>query len=510
MDGLGHYAKNIAMLVGQAFAQRVLGMVSTVILARTLGATNFGTYSVVMTTSSSAFSFVRLGVDAAIHVCTAEGFATDEARRKIKELLAAGLIFLATAGTIGAIVCISLAGPLAEAIYDEPALADWIRVAGIAVFLFSLWQFCYSTLAGLHRFAECALVMVGVAVLNFAAISLGALGFGLAGAVSGLISVQAISVFWLGKVMLSALRRELLWFAFRNVFSSARSLLKLGLPIYLAGLVSIPVIYYLQGMVVRGGGLEQLGYLRVIFAIVSIVSFAPMSAAAAMTSMFAQTRTEQEGALADRIVQNVRLILVFALLLAAGITVILPWFVPFVFGSQYLSAIGPASVALLTAVLTSVATVVHTALLSARKMVFLFLMMLLQAVMFLSSGIALIPIYGLAGYLAAELLSYIAALAFVLLATLPWLRLNGVRFRWLFSASLPYLILVAYVVRRVAWADTPKVLEGLVGGVVLGMLCVWVLFALLSRAERRQLVAGIHLVWSFFSSRISAISRRQV
>lgn len=494
MANIGQYAKNIAMLVGQSFFQRMLGMVLTVILARTLGAAGFGTYSVVMTTSNSAFGLVRLGVDAAIHVRTAEGFKTDESRRRIEQLLAAGLLLLVISGCVGAFACIAFAGPLAAMVYDKPELAVWIRVAGAAVFLYSLWQFCYATLAGLHRFAEYTLAMVGVAVLNLAAISIGALSFGVSGAVTGLISVQAISVLWLGRVLLSALRREQLWFAFRNTWSNARSLLEIGLPLYVAGLISIPAIYLLQGIVVRSAGLEELGFLRVVVAIVSIVSFAPSSAAAAMTSMFTRTRTEQQGALAYRIMQNIRVVLVFALLTATGIMVLLPWLVPLIFGTQYFAAIGPASVALLTAVLTSITTVVHTALLSSRKMMFLFIAMVLQAVVFFAVGTALIPVYGLTGYLAAELLGYLTALAFVMVVALPWLRANGVRLGWVMSACLPFIFMGAYAVRRVVWADTPTVQEGIVGVGAFAALLMWVSFTMLRTEERGRLIGLLHAI----------------
>lgn len=508
MTGIGQYARNIGLLVGQSFFQRVLGMVSTVVLARTLGAAGFGTYSVVMTTSNSAFGLVRLGVDAAIHVRTAEGFSTDEARSRIEQLLAAGLLLMSFAGGVGALVCVAFAGPLAAAIYDKPELTVWIRVAGVAVFLFSLWQFCYATLAGLHRFAECTLVMAVVAVMNFAAVSFGALWFGVSGAVTGLIGVQAFSVVWMAKVMLSALRREQLWFAFRNTWSNARSLLVIGSPLYIAGLVSIPVTYFLQGMIVRSGGLEELGYLRVVVALVSIVSFVPMSASAAMTSMFAQTRTREEGALAYRIAQNIRLILVFALLTATGITVLLPWLIPLLFGSAYLAAMGAASVALVTAVLASVTTVVHTALLSGRKMAVLLGAMVLQSLVHLAVGAVLIPAYGLIGYLIAELLGYLSALVLVLVGALPWLRANGVGLGWLASACLPFALMGGYAVRHVAWTDTPTIDEGMVGAAALAALLVWISYTMLRREERKRLISLAHAVWLSLLSRLNRSARR--
>lgn len=496
---LGQYARNVGMLVGQSFVQRVLGMVTTIVLARTLGATNFGVYSVVTATSNSAYGLVRLGVDAAIHVHTAEGFGDAATRQRMRELLAAGFLMLVFAGGVGGLGCLVLGERLAVAIYEKPELAVWIRVTGIAVFLQCLSQFFYATLVGLHCFSEYARVMVASAVLSVAAISLGALAAGLTGAVAALIAVQAVTVGWLGIVMRAALRKENLRLAFRNTAAHTKSLLVFGFPFYVSGLISIPVVYVLQGMVVRHAGLEELGYLRAIMAFVAIVAFAPTSAAAAMISMFARTRAQEHGALAVRIVQNVRMILVFALLMAAGVMVLLPWLIPLLFGAQYMPALGAASVALVTAVLTAVSGVVSNALLSARKVVPLFAITALQAIIFLGFGSYFIPALGLTGYLTAELLGYLAALLVTLLATRPWLRANGVRLGRLIGAAPLFLILALYSVRLVALPGVPSPVEALAGFGILLLFLLWAYCAILEPGERdrvrRMAEAGAARIW---------------
>ncbi|MGX1308042.1 O-antigen/teichoic acid export membrane protein [Amorphus suaedae] len=496
---LGQYARNVGLLVGQSFVQRVLGMVTTIILARTLGAANFGIYSVVTATSNSVYGLVRLGVDASIHVHTAEGFNDTATRQRMRELLAAGFLMLLFAGALGGGGCLLFGERLAVAIYEKPELAVWIRVAGIAVLLQCLSQFFYATLVGLHRFADYVRVMVASAVLSVAAISLGALAAGLTGAVAALLAVQAVTVGWLGIAMQSALRKENLSLAFHNTAARTKSLLVFGFPFYVSGLISIPVVYVLQGMVVRHAGLEELGYLRAIMAFVSIVAFAPTSAAAAMISMFARTRAQEGGALAARILQNVRMILVFSLLVAAAVMVLLPWLIPLLFGAQYMPALGAASVALVTAVLTAVNGVVSNALLSARKVMLLFGITALQAIVFLGFGSYFIPSYGLTGYLTAELFGYMTAMVVMLLIATPWLRRNGVRLGQLIGAVPLFLLLAAGSVRLVALPGSPSPVESFVGSCIVLLSLLWAYRVILDPAERdvvRQMVeAGSARLW---------------
>jgi O-antigen/teichoic acid export membrane protein len=484
MIRFGQYARNVGMLVGQSLVQRVLGMVTTVILARLLGAAGFGAYSVVMATSNSAYGLVRLGVDGAIHVHTAEGFVDEAGRRRMEELLAAGCLLLLAAGGIGALACFLFAEPLASAIYGKPELAAWIRVAGVAVFLQSVSQFFYATLAGLHRFPEYSAIMVATAVTNLAAISIGALAFGLAGAVAGLVGAQALSVLWLGIVTRKAMRNEQLRLAFSNLFDRARSLIRLGLPLYISGMVGIPAAYLLQGMLVRSAGLEELGYLRAIMGIVAIVAFAPSSAAGAMISMFARARSAGDGALAFRIVQNIRIIMMFALVMTTGVSVLMPWLIPLLFGDKYLAATGAASVALVTAVLTAVNGVISNALLSSRKVVLLFATTATQALVFVVFGAFLIPEYGLIGYVTAELSGYLVSLTAVLVVVLPWLKKNGMSVTWLMGASLPFLVVAGYAIRHVAWTDQPTLAEAIVGLAGVAALVVWMYYTMLRQEER--------------------------
>ncbi|WP_040401137.1 lipopolysaccharide biosynthesis protein [Amorphus coralli] len=501
MSGLGHYARNVGMLVGQSFVQRVLGMVTTIILARILGASGYGVYGVVSATSTSIYGLSRLGIDAALHVTTAEGYSGTEGRRRMEELLGAGLVLLALGGALGGLACLAISETIADHLFDRPDLEIWIRIAGVAVVLQSLSQFCYATLAGLHRFAEYALVMLASAVMNLIAISLGALIADVGGAVGGLIAAQAATTLGLTLATRHSLGREALSLSFAQLARRAATLMKFGVPYYVAGTIAIPGAYVAQGLVVRHAGLEAAGYLRVVIAITTIVSFVPTSAAAAMISMFARTRTQSAEEFACRIMLNFRLIFVFAVTTAICLAAALPWLVPVVFGRDFGAAIGPASIGLLTAVLASCYGIVTNALLSSRRVFSMGTLSLFQASLFILLAVLLIPDLGLTGFLLAELAGYAFALLVALIAGASWFRASGVSFGWMGWAMAPLGVLAVNAVRTLS-ADaipSPGEVTARIAVVLLTLASTYAL--VLTKEERALLRPAALLGW--------AVRRRQ-
>lgn len=493
MSRFSQYTKNIGALVGQSFIQRTLGMVTTMVLARALGSASFGAYSIVVNTANSAYGFVRLGVDASIHVHTAGGYVDDDGRCKTGELLAAGFLLLLLAGIVGGLGCLVLADWLSENIYGKPELAIWIRVGGIVVFLQCVSQFCYAAMAGLHRFTAYARIMVASAVINVVAITGGVLLAGLIGVVVAMISVQFITVVWLALGVKTGLRIESLQLTLRNFSSRVGQLLKFGFPFYAAGLISIPVIYYLQGLLVRHAGLEALGYLRVIMALAMIVSFIPTSASAAMVSMFVRTKSKDESALAEKIMRNVKMILLFALIIAAMVTIILPWLIPILFGQEYVAVIGAAGLAMVTAVMTAVVGVIGNALFSAKRVDLIFLTTLMQMTVFYVTGIILIPKYGLIGFLVAELLGCLALLVVASWRSIYWFRENAVQVTWMGKVLVPLFLLGAYSIKQVSYNGEPSISDSIIAITVLLLACIWGYTAILDNTERNVIRCWIGL-----------------
>jgi O-antigen/teichoic acid export membrane protein len=438
---MSQYLRNIGAMIGQSTIQRLLGMLTTIVLARVLGSANFGIYSIVANTAGSAYGFVRLGIDAAIHVHTSAHDSNAQTREAKGRLLGAGLILLMGAGMIASMGCLVCADWISDVLYGQPNLGKWIRLAAVLVFLQCLSQFCYASLAGLHRFNEYAKVMILVAVLNILSASAASWLWGLSGAIYASIFVQGIATYLLWHHTFIALRRDEIILKFQQLGGSFRTLIHTGFPFYVSGLLALPVYYYLQGVLGRDVGLDSLGHLRVIVSITAVITFLPTSIAAVMVSHLTRESGFDYSNFVQKTLANIKFIWIFVLLASAATFSVLPILIHLLFGDSYDGAITPASAALIASVLSCLLGVVNNVALSRKRMLITLQYMLIQAIVFLVFGIFLIARIGLTGYFFAEIASMGAALIFVWYFSRAWRRQNNTSQRWILPMVMLTLIM---------------------------------------------------------------------
>lgn len=436
------YFRNMGVMIGQSTIQRLLDMFTTIVLARVLGSANLGIYSIVVNTGNSAYGLVRMGIDAAIHVHTAEHHSDAETRNAKGQMLGAGLILLSGAGIIGAMICLMLAQWIATEIYGLPEIVQWIRLAAILVFFQCLSQFCYAGLAGFHRFKEYAKVMILSSILKVLSASIASWLWGLTGALYALLIVQGFTTYFLWRQVVTALSLDEVILRFVHFGRSVRSLISTGLPFYGAGLLAIPVSYYLQGDLGRTIGLDALGQLRVIVSITAIISFLPTSIAAVMVSHLARESGTDYASFVEKTMANLKFVWISVLFSGVATFSIMPILIDMLFGGYYAGAAVPAAVALISAVLACVLGVVSNAALSRKRLQVTFLYSFLHAATFLAIGILVIPRMGLTGYFFAEGVGIGGALVFVWFWSRKWRQRNDATPYWI----LPMGTLTLYAI----------------------------------------------------------------
>jgi len=396
------FARDAATLSVQALVQRALGMGTSVILARGLGVDGLGALNAIQTTATNAFGVGRLGLDVATHVHLAE-VGADPARKGRIVAAAAVAMSASASGLAGA--CWLGAGWLARVVFEEPAIAGWLRLSSLLVLAQFGHQFGYSALAGLHAFGRYARVAVAVSLATLLATAVGVWAAGLTGAVAATIAAALAGAVWLTWEVARGLRASGISAGWLGAGGALRDLLRLGGPFYLTGLVLIPVAYGLQGLLTRTGGLEEMGYLRVMLSIGAIVSFLPSSLIGATVSSLALLRTDPSqdaGAYARHAALNLRLVWLFCLLAVLSLGVVLEPLVRILFGEAYVPAVPAFRWGLFGAMLLAVEGVVGQVLLAGRRVWLLFALLTGRAAAFVVLGAVLIPALAVNGYLAAD------------------------------------------------------------------------------------------------------------
>jgi O-antigen/teichoic acid export membrane protein len=171
-------------IFGTALA-RVLGLFSSVLAARFLSKTAFGELAVVQSTVAMFGTFAGLGLGVTATKYVAEWRDNQPAR--CGRVVALMLWVASVGGLFGTLMCILGAPWLAAHTMAAPQLAPVLRQSSLLV-LFSTVQNVYTgALAGMEAFQAVACVNLLGGVLGAPLVALGALKFGLPGAVGGTI-----------------------------------------------------------------------------------------------------------------------------------------------------------------------------------------------------------------------------------------------------------------------------------------------------------------------------------
>jgi len=411
MSLLKKYIKSAGYLSARSIVERLLGMISTVMLARMLGAGPLGIYNAVMNTANSAYGIVRLGIDAALHVLTAEATTSEDDARRKESVWGASLILLSLCGLAGSAGCYFFKDWLANIFFKEPELAKWLQVASILVFLQCLSQFCYTILMGLHQFAAYAIVSSIVTVGNLVLLSAGLVFYRLPGALAAALITQILSLFLIVLILRRSLQKIRLKITFRQFTSSVLKIFRFGVPFYAAGLLAIPATYYLQGLLSRNWGIETLGYLRIVISFSSLIHFLPTGVAAVSLSTLTRIYSDPKYSsqqFMEYTLLNIKVTAFFCLTLAMILVMLLPILIPFLFGGAYLEALPAARIGVFTSVFAAIWNCASHSYFAQKKPIVIFLQSVVQVLALLLLSWFLIPRFGLVGYVLTDYGGYTA------------------------------------------------------------------------------------------------------
>jgi O-antigen/teichoic acid export membrane protein len=177
-------------LVGTVLS-RSLSIVSSVLVARMLGKIGVGELGIIQSTVGIFSAFAGLGMGLTATKFIAEYRNTDP--QKAGAMLGISAIAAWSSGAIMAIAMMILASWFATNTIAAPQLAALIRIGATLLFLGSINGAQIGALAGFEAFKSIARINLICGLLTFPLMVGGAWGFGLTGAVWGLVASTAVN-----------------------------------------------------------------------------------------------------------------------------------------------------------------------------------------------------------------------------------------------------------------------------------------------------------------------------
>jgi len=244
-----------------AIASRVVGIVSSVVVARLLGKEGFGQYGIIQSTvmTCGTFAAFGLGLTATKHV--AEYRHKDPA--KAGRIL--GLSTLISLGSGAVIASILLVGApwLASHTLAAPHLTGPLRIGAVLILFTALNGAQTGVLLGLEAFKLTAQLNLLTGLVSLPLVVGGVIFFGLKGALWGLAASAFVT--WL--LYHWALRRELtrarIPFSTKGSFAEMRVLWAFSLPAVISGMLAAPVAWVCNALLVnQPHGYAEMGIVN--------------------------------------------------------------------------------------------------------------------------------------------------------------------------------------------------------------------------------------------------------
>lgn len=263
--------------IAAAVISRGFALGASILCARFLGKTGFGELGIIQSTAGTFGIFAGLGLGLTATKYVAE--FRDSDRGKVGRILALSAVvaFVSSALMAGALALSS--HYVARNVLAAEHLARTLAVGAGLVFFGGMNGAQTGALVGFEAFQRVARINIWAGLSSFPLVAIGVWGWGLSGAVWGLVGAMAVN--WV--LNRGALRRECMEagiaYDFKSCHREREVLHRFSLPAFLASIVVGPALWFCNALVVhQANGYEQLGLYTAADRWRLLILFIPSSA----------------------------------------------------------------------------------------------------------------------------------------------------------------------------------------------------------------------------------------
>lgn len=377
-------------------------------IARILGPTSLGVYSLLFQTISTADSLSRMGVDAAMtrNGAQHESIGSEATGR----LFGVGTCLIFSTGILITVLVWLFRKELAINWLGNAQIISWLGIASLTIFIAALGVSPWFYLIALQEFRFFSLRRSIVATIQVVLTVILTWGFGLRGAVWSLAIIALLDSLFGWWLSLAILHKHQIRLRFDHFIPEAISILKFGLPFYASNFLTSFVGLPLLGYVSQIGGVEQVGYLRVAQSLSSLISFLPSAIAPVLISNLSASLAAQSEDY--HTLKSLHLRSLWLILLLSSLVIIfnIDWLIELLFGQKYQQSIILSRIIIWTTCIGGLSGGLSQYTLSMGNTRIMAIINTSSLVVMLGVAILLIPKYSVIGLLIAQLTSSLFSL----------------------------------------------------------------------------------------------------
>jgi O-antigen/teichoic acid export membrane protein len=244
-------------LAGSVMA-RGFGLIAAIVAARILGKASYGELGIIQSTVGMFGTLAGFGMGTTATKFVAEFRLTDRVRAG-RIVALSGLISWGTSSVL-ALTLVGMSSWLCQRTLAAPQLTGCLRISALLLLLSGVNGAQNGVLSGFEAFKRIAVVNSLAAVLNFVAVLIGALLFGLPGMLWGMVVAQSAGCLLNFYALRQEASRHQVPISYSGWIEETSVIWRFSLPSVLGSLLISPVSWVCAAMLVRQPhGLEKMG-----------------------------------------------------------------------------------------------------------------------------------------------------------------------------------------------------------------------------------------------------------
>lgn len=276
---------SLILFVGN-FVSTAISAAAIILIARLLGPPQYGVYTLAFVVPGLLQLFVGLGVNSSVTRYSAYYLSIGRPE-EAKRFTLNGIYFVALLGAALTVATFLLAAPLSSLVLHRPELSQYVGLASLYVFGFTLLQIGTSAAIGWNWMGLASLSQVVQSALRLAIAPLLILaGFGVYGAISGQVSSLVLAGL-MGVLLLYAAKFRGRSSEVSRFAKDAREMVGYGLPIFVGSLLSGLALYYVTIILAGIASNAVVGLYQAAVNITSPVALVSSAVAGALFPAFA-------------------------------------------------------------------------------------------------------------------------------------------------------------------------------------------------------------------------------
>lgn len=252
------FAKGASWILLGAVISRMLGLLSSILVARILGQTVFGELGIIQSTVGMLGTFAGFGLSITALKYVAELKIKDPERAG--RIIYLSQLFSIITGAAMSLGLVASASFLAENALASPDLSIYLQISAMILFFNALMDTRFGSLAGFEAFKTITKINVMTGILTFPLMLGGAYLSGLWGATWALVASSAIGFLFSYRALVQKTRINGVQVSRSGSISELPLLWKFSLPAFLSSILVMPVNWACHAMLVnQADGYKEMG-----------------------------------------------------------------------------------------------------------------------------------------------------------------------------------------------------------------------------------------------------------